>query len=82
MYTGAGNVDNYVTRYGEGAETAVVKLSFFFVGGLLGIAAAGLELAPIWAIAPFAAGGLLAWGVIEYLADRPIGVAGEEVKHT
>ena len=71
-----------ITRYGEGAETAVVKLSFFFAGGLLGIAAAGLDLAPMWAIAPSAAGGLLAWGVIEYVADRPMSAAGEEVKHT
>ena len=70
-----------IARGGKIPE-AVVKLIFVFVGGMLGIAATGLGVVPFWAIAPFAAGGLLVWGVIEYLADRPLQSTGEEVKHT
>jgi hypothetical protein len=71
-----------ITRGETFSEQRVVKLAFLFLGGMLGIAAAGLGFVPLWAIAPFAAGGLLIWGVIEYLADRPMGTVGEEVKHT
>jgi hypothetical protein len=55
----------------------VIKLIFPLLGCLIGVLAAGLGMVPLWAIALFAAGGLLGWGVIEYLADRPVGPQGE-----
>ena len=61
-----------ISRGEDITDTVLLKLIFPLLGALTGIAAAGLGFVPPWAIAPFAAGGLLAWGVIEYLSDRPI----------
>ena len=50
----------------------MVKLILSVFGALVGLAATGLGLVPVWAVVMFAAGGLLAWGVLEYMADRPV----------
>jgi hypothetical protein len=54
-----------------------VKLLCLVFGTLTGLAAVGLGIVPIWAISLFTAGGLLAWGVLEYLSDRPVRASGE-----
>jgi hypothetical protein len=65
-----------VTRIG-GSEASLLKLVPLIIGALGALAAMGLGILPAWAIVPFAAGGLLAWGVMEYLADRPVRASGE-----
>ena len=61
-----------ITKGEHISESALVKLIVPILGGAIAIGAAALGLVPLWAIAALAAGGLLAWGVIEYLSDRPM----------